>query len=342
MQRESADKKVRIGLLGVAHIHAESYASVLSGPISNAELVAVYDRNESAGRQFARRHKTVYVKSIQELLSKVDAVLIASENTFHHQLAKSAAKAGKHILCEKPIAITLQDAELIKQDVRKAKVKFQMCYVMRYHTVASVVKELIDEGRIGEILALVGTNKLNSSMTAKSWFSDKRLSGGGAVMDHTVHLADMMRWYTGSEAKEVYCEIGRKITPRLRVEDTFLTTVTFENGVLGHIDGSWSYPAGYQAWGDVTLEVLGSKGMLFVDAFRQNIYFTGTRTPNDKLSWHGYGCDPNTEMIRSFADSILQDREPFASVDDGIKGLQITLASYESSQKGESVRPASR
>ncbi len=305
----------------------------------SAELVGVYDRDEKFGRQFARRYKTPFKKDADSLLGDADAVIIASENAFHHSLVKAAARAEKHILCEKPIALTLQQADEMKREVKKAGVKFQMCYVMRYHTVASVVKELIDDGRIGEILALVGVNKLNSAVVTRDWFMNKKLSGGGAAMDHTVHLADMMRWYTGSEAREVYCEIGRKIRPQLRVEDTFLTTVTFENGVLGHIDGSWSYPAGFQTWGDLSLEVLGSEGVIFLDAFRQNIYFTGGKHPEDKLAWQAYGCDPNTEMIASFSEAILLDRTPLATIDDGIRGLQITLAGYESARRGVPVKP---
>ncbi len=334
---------VRIGLLGVAHTHADGYAShLISSAATNTQLVGVYDRDQGPGRQFARKYKVPFRKDVDALLDDVDAVIVASENSLHHRLTKAAARAGKHVLCEKPIALTLEQAEEMKREVRKAKVKFQMCYVMRYHTVASVVKELIDDGRIGDVLAMVGVNKLNSVVTTRGWFADKKLSGGGAVMDHTVHLADMMRWYAGSEAKEVYCEIGRNIRASLRVEDTFLTTVTFENGVLGHIDGSWSYPSGFQTWGDLSLEVLGSKGMLFLDAFRQNIYFTGAKRPDDRLTWRYYGCDANAEMINSFGDSILGDREPVASIDDGIRGLQITLASYESARTASPVKPAER
>lgn len=341
MKTATEGRKLRIGLLGVAHARAESYArSVASIASPVVELAGVYDRDERFGRQFARRHKTAFRRSAEALLADVDAVVVASENSFHHELAKGAARAGKHILCEKPIALTLKQSREMKEEVKRANVKFQMCYPVRYHTVASVAKGLIDEGRIGDILAIVGVNKVNSALTSDSWVADRKLSGGGAVMDHTVHLADTMRWYTGSEVKEVYCEIGRNIVPRLRVEDAFFTTVTFENAVLGHMDGSWSYPAGYQTWGDVSLEVLGSKGALFVDVFRQNVYFTGMNPPDDKLSWRGYGCDADTEMIRSFAESIILDKEPVASIDDGIRGLQITLASYESHRLGRAVRLA--
>jgi len=341
MKKAREGKKLRIGLLGVAHTRAESYARSIASIVSPAvELTGVYDRNERFGEQFARRHKTAFRRSAERLLSEVDAVIIASENSFHHELAKGAARAGKHILCEKPIALTLEQSREMKEEVRRTRVKFQMCYPLRHHTVASVAKGLIGEGRIGDILAIVGVNKVNSALTADSWIADRKLSGGGAVMDHTVHLADMMRWYTGSEVKEVYCEIGRNVVPRLRVEDAFFTTVTFDNGVLGHIDGSWSYPAGYQTWGDVILEVLGSKGVLFIDVFRQNVNFTGMSPPDDKLLWRGYGCDADTEMVRSFVDCINLDKEPIASIDDGIRGLQITLASYESQRLGRPVRPA--
>lgn len=330
--------RMRIGILGVAHSHAEDYARSVRQKIPNAELVGVYERKEAEGRSFARRHRTVYSKSMDDLISRSDAVIIASENAHHHRLAVAAARAGKHVLCEKPMALTLGEAREMKSEATKAGVKFQMCYPMRYHTVVSVVKELIGEGSIGDILALVGVNKINSSAVSKTWFRDKSLSGGGAIMDHTVHLADIMRWYTGEEVKEVYCEAGRNIRSGSAVEDTFLTTVTFENDVLGHIDGSWAYPGGYPSWGDFSLEVLGTKGVIFLDAFKQNVYFTGNTHPNDKQLWQYYGCDANTEMIKSFIDSIDHDKKPKASAEDGIRGLGITLASYESAKEGKVVR----
>ena len=340
--KPTSERKLRIGILGIAHQHSEDYALSVAKKIPNAELAGIYERNERNGREFARRHNTVYMRNLHDLLTEVDAVIIASENAFHHRLAKSSARAGKHVLCEKPIALTLEEAQEMKREAGKARVKFQMCYTMRYHTVVSVAKELIDDGSIGETLALIGVNKLNNSAISRRWFWDRRLSGGGAAMDHTVHLADIMRWFTGKEAKEVYCEIGRNIRPRAGVEETFLTTLTFDGGVLGHIDGSWAYPAGYQTWGDFSLEVLGTKGVLFLDAFKQNIYFTGATRPNDKLTWQGYGCDANTEMVKSFVESIVEDKEPLATVDDGIRGLEITLASYQSYREGKVIRPSGR
>jgi UDP-N-acetylglucosamine 3-dehydrogenase len=334
-------KKMRIGLLGVANPHADIYARCVTS-IPSAELVGVYEKDERRGRDFARKHRVEYRRGVDSLLSDVDAVVVTSENTCHHQLTIAAARAGRHILCEKPIATTRDHAEEMRREVEKAKVKFQTCHVMRYHTVASVVKGLVDAGRVGDVLALVGLNRVKSKVPEESWAVDRRQSAGGAVMDHTSHLADMMRWYSGSEVSEVYCEIGRKINPRLSVEDNFLTTVTFESGVLGHMDGSWTYPAGYPSWGGLSMEVLGSKGVLCLDAFRQNVYFAGTTAPDDRVSWQSYGCDPYAEMVRSFVECVQLGRQPLASIEDGVRGLEITLASYDSFRRGKPVKLSTR
>lgn len=331
--------KVRIGFLGVAHFHAESYARTINES-ADAELVGVYEHDEKLGNDFAKKFRTARKRTVEDLLGgDLDAVVIVAETSLHHKLIETAARAKKHILCEKPITLTEDQAKSALRWVDQKRLIFQMCYVMRYHSAANLVKNSIADGRIGEVLAMVGTNKLARSVAmSRRWIATKSLSGGGAVMDHTVHLADLMRWYTGSEAREVYTEIGKNVNKKIRVEDSFLTTVTFANGVIGHIDGSWTHASGYPTWGDVILEIHGSKGMLFLDAFRQNVSFAGTAPPADKLSWQYYGCDADREMVRGFIDSVKNNKNPLASGDDGLQGLRITLASYESARKERPVR----
>ena len=152
-------------------------------------------------------------------------------------------------------------------------------------------------------------------------------------------MADLIRWYTKSEAAEVYTEIGRNVNPDIKVEDNFLTMLKMQNGAIGHIDGSWSYAAGLYTWGDVTMEILGTDGVILLDAFRQNVYYIGMDSPNDKLTWHYYGCDPDMEMVKSFVDCILNDKVPIATGFDGRQGVAITLASYESAKTGKIVKP---
>jgi predicted dehydrogenase len=333
--------RVRFGFLGVAHFHADSYGRAIK-QLPNSEIVAVYDDDEKLGKEYAQKFNIEYYRSPDDLLKRkdIDAVVITAENVKHYHLAVKAAEAGKHILCEKPIATTVEHADDMIKRAEKAGVKFQTCYVMRYHSTSVLVKNLIEDGSIGKVLAFVGTNKLNCSLPLlRDWFTRPELSGGGAVMDHTVHLADLIRWYTKSEAVEIYTEIGKNINSKIGVEDNFLTTLRMENGAIGHIDGSWSYAAGLYTWGDVTLEIIGTEGVILLDAFRQNIYYVGMESPNDKLTWHYYGCDPDLEMIKSFIECILWDKEPIASGFDGRQGVAITIASYESAKTGKPTKP---
>ena len=116
----------------------------------------------------------------------LDAVIIAAENAKHAQIAIDAAEAKKHILCEKPIATKLSDADSMLRAVENAAVKFQTCFVMRYHTAANLIYGVLERGDIGKVVAMTGTNQLKRLMSG--WFIEPELSGGGAVMDHTVHL----------------------------------------------------------------------------------------------------------------------------------------------------------
>ncbi|MEM4417813.1 MAG: Gfo/Idh/MocA family oxidoreductase, partial [Nitrososphaerota archaeon] len=304
------------------------------------ELVGVFDRDRGLAHEFSEKFSVPTYDDVEKLLKICDAVVITSENTLHYEYAVKAAEGGKHILCEKPMTTKLRDADGLVGLVEKKGIVFQMCYVMRYHTVTSLARELVGEGRIGKLLAMVGTNKLNRSLPLlRPWFTEKSLSGGGAVMDHTVHLSDLMRWISSAEVVEVYTEIGRNANPKLPVEDSFLTTLVMGDGSIGHIDGSWTYSSGHYTWGDVTLELLGSEGVLQVDAFRQNVYFISSEKPDDRLVWHYYGCNPDLLLVKDFLRCILEDGKPRANVYDGRQGVAVTLASYQSSMEGRPVRP---
>jgi predicted dehydrogenase len=168
------------------------------------------------------------------------------------------------------------------------------------------------------------------------WFVDSNLSGGGTVMDHTVHLADLMRFYTDSEANQVYCEIGKNIRQNINVEDNFLTMINFENGTVATIDGSWSRPQNFHFWGDVTMEIIGTEGMVILDAFRQVLYQTSETTKG--LEWQFYASDTDKEMVKHFITCINEDLPPRASVKDGRQATEITIASYKSAKTHKPIK----
>jgi predicted dehydrogenase len=330
-------KKYGFAVLSYAHFHAYSYSNfVKESPYS--DLVAVYDDNASRGKDAAKQYNATYYSDYEELLkrSDIDAVIIDSENVKHQTLAIAAAEAGKDILCEKPIATTLDDADAIVKSVEKTGVKFQTCFIMRYNVPALRIKEILDSGEIGRIVAMTGTNRLKwFGIDVMGWFVEPDLSGGGTVMDHTVHLADLMRFYTNSEVNQIYCEIGKNIRQDIKVEDNFLTMARFDDETVATLDGSWSRPENYHYWGDVTLEIIGTEGMILLDAFRQVLYQTSENSPS--LEWQFYAADTDKEMVNHFITCMNEDVTPRASVYDGRQAVEITVASYQSAKTHKPV-----
>ncbi len=327
-------KKVRFAILSFAHIHAWSYARVLR-ELESAELVAIYDDNPDRLREAAVKFDVVNMyDDYSALLQRedVDAVIVTSENVKHKELAVAAAEAGKHILVEKPIATTLDDAWEIVKAAEKAGVKLQQAFIMRYHDATVEVKRLIEGGELGDVLAITATNH---GKYPGGWFGVELLAGGGAIMDHTVHVADLMRWYLSDEVEEVYALIGENIREWLRIEDCALISLKFREGALGSIDCSWSRPDTWPLWGDVWLGIFGTEGYVVVDAFRPCIDVVVEGRP---LRWEYFGCDADREMIKDFIRVMLEDETPRATGVDGVKALEVALAAYESAKRGEPVK----
>ena len=155
-------------------------------------------------------------------------------------------------------------------------------------------------------------------------------------MDHTVHVIDLMRWYSGSEVKEVYAEIGEPFYG-LGIDDAGLLTLEFANGIVAGHDPSWSRPRGiFPTWGDVTLEVVGSDGAARVDAFAQHmVEYTATV---GHAVHRGWGDDPDFRMIFSFIDAIRHGHEPLVTGMDGLRATEVSLAAYESARLGKPVK----
>jgi predicted dehydrogenase len=154
-------------------------------------------------------------------------------------------------------------------------------------------------------------------------------------MDHTVHLADVLRWYLGSEVVEVYAQTNRIMhADTVAVETGGLLMLTFANGVFATIDCSWSRPPGYPTWGGLALELVTERGALTVDAFRQNL----TVYRGGRAAWDFWGSDANQAMVEEFVAAVREGRPPAVSGLDGLRALEVVLAGYESARTGQPVR----
>ncbi|MBN1917352.1 MAG: Gfo/Idh/MocA family oxidoreductase, partial [Verrucomicrobia bacterium] len=309
---------MRIGILSFAHMHAESYAACIR-QTPGAELAGIFDRDKTRGRMMAQRFSTDFVDKLEVLLARdVDAVIVCSENARHRELVIAAAEAGKHVLCEKPIATTFEDAEAMIAACEANGVKLEIAFPCRFVLAVEMAKRMVDDGRVGRILAIKGTNR---GTRPGGWFTKKNLAGGGAVMDHTGHVVDLMRWFMGAEVREVYAEIGNMIYGD-DVDDSATLTLTFDNGVFATLDPSWSRNKAYPTWGDVTMAITGTQGVLTIDAFDQKLMLYAHDGPVGQEICIADNMD--LYLIRDFVECITRDSEPLISGRDGLEALRVT------------------
>ncbi len=322
---------VKIGIMSFAHMHSLSYASAINRN-PNAILVGVADHDPARGKEMAEKFETKYFSSYEELLKQdIHAVVVTPENCLHKELTLMAAEAGKHILCEKPLAPTLADCRAMIEGCKSKGVKLMTAFPCRFSPAMVRVKEAVDGGQIGEILAIKGTNQ---GKMPGGWFIELEKSGGGAVIDHTVHVMDLVRWLMRSDPVEVYAEISN-LMHHESYDDVGVLTVTFDNGVFTTLDSSWSRPKSFPFWGNVTLEITGTEGVIAMDMFAQVLthYFD----KDMRTYWHFWGSDIDYNMINDFVVSVENNLPVSITGEDGMKAVEVALGAYESARCGVPV-----
>jgi len=328
---------MKIGILSFAHHHGEAYISNLRR-MDGVELLGVADDDISRGQKIADQNEARFFPSYEALLeAKPDGVIICTENNRHLPLVEMAASRGVNILCEKPIATTLKDAQAIVDTCDKAGVLLMTAFPMRFSAPLMEIKTHVDNGDFGKVYCFNATNQGELPTKYRAWFVDPELAGGGAIMDHTVHLVDMMRWFISSEVETMYARSNRIFhADEVQVETGALEMLTFENGLFATIDASWSRPQYWPTWGGLTFEMVTTCGTVMVDAFRQNLNVY--RHDWQRSNWAYWGSDMNHAMVSEFAAAIRENRQPLVTGMDGLRAVEATLAAYESDRTGQVVQ----
>jgi predicted dehydrogenase len=325
----------RVGLLSAAHGHIHSYISCLRRR-DDVQIVGLYDDDPVRGQATAQRHGVAFVVEPSQLWQqRLDGVIICAENVKHRPLVEVAARQTPYILCEKPIATTLADAQAMLDACTATGAQLQIAFPVRFAPTIQWLKTRLDQGGLGQVYAVQATN--HGRMPGR-WFIDPSLAGGGAVMDHTVHVIDLLRWFWQTEVTEVYAEVGHSLLhPGLGVDDVGLLSFTLANGIYGTLDTSWSRPASYPTWGDVKLEITAANGIVYVDAFGQQLAVSADGQ-DQTTTWASWGSDMDQGLIDDFIETIRFRRSPSISGLDGLRALEVALAAYHSAEIGEPVR----
>ena len=252
------NSKIGVGVVGAGRI-GKLHIEHLAQNIPEAELVTICSLHPSDIESFAEQFNVPKVTTDYNTLladPQIDAVLVTAPTNTHVEISQAAAKAGKHIFCEKPIAFDLEQIDETLAIVEKAGVKFQVGFNRRFDASFKRVREAVASGEIGEPHIM----RITSRDPAPPPIEYVKVSGG-IFLDMTIHDFDMARYLIGDEVVEVYATGGVRVDPKIGEAgdiDTTVITLRFQNGVIGTIDNSREAVYGY----DQRVEVFGSKGMV--------------------------------------------------------------------------------
>jgi len=324
---------LRVGLVSFTHVHSPAYAGVL-GDLDTVDFVGITDEDAGRGAEAAEQFGVRFFDSAASLLEEVDAVVVCSENKNHARDVIPALQGDVHVLCEKPISTTVEDARAMIQAAENSGSQLRTSFPVRYLPPVARAREIVRGGTLGRVLAVNGTNR---GKIPGGWFLDPELAGGGAVMDHTVHLVDLLRWMLDVEVKSVYAEVdsffGAGGTDDAAILTLELEGGAFADGAFATIDPSWSRGEGYPTWGDVTLRISGTSGVLDIDPFAQPLRTFDHET--GAPSWSYLGEDMNALMLADFLRGVAEDDPSGASGLDGLRTLEVVLAAYRSGEDHE-------
>jgi UDP-N-acetylglucosamine 3-dehydrogenase len=319
---------VNIGVVSFAHIHADGYQKTL---ISNPdiEVTGFFDSDLGRGKQKADEYNLKFYDDYDKFLhSGLDGVVICSENSLHLTYALPALEAGLHVLCEKPLATTVKDAAEIAECANHNSCILKTAFPTRFSKAAIDLRRLIRQGELGTILTIVGTNHGQNPF---GWFNDPELSGGGSIIDHTVHQLDYARWVLEDEPTHVYAEMDTFYNS-IQTEDAGIVMIDFSEDVSMTIDASWSRPPQSPSWGDNIMEFHGTEYSAILDTQGERIVRSGSDTPHTQyVSW---GADRDAAMVRDFCNAIEGRDSVGADGNDGVAAVATVAAAYRSAKSG--------
>lgn len=334
----STTRPLRIGVISLAHPHAFSYLHAL-GAMADVEVIAcdpdAGPQEEGRGEAAVVATGATWAASTEALLEhRPDGVIVCSENVRHRRDAEAALAAGAHVLCEKPLATSVPDAVALVDAADRADRRLMVAHPVRYSTAFRALAEAVDRGDVGQVLAATGTNN-GRLPEGRPWFTDPDLAGGGAVTDHTVHVADLLdALLDGDRPTSVLARANRVLHAERQVETAGLVQVSYASGVVVTIDCSWSRPPDHPTWGGLTLEVVGSAGIAAMDAFTQRV---DGHLRDRGQAWLPYGEDADAAMVAEFLDVVRTGRAPRPDGHAGLRGVAIVAAAYASIRTGERV-----
>lgn len=334
---------MRVAVLSFAHVHAATYIRLLRDR-DGIELITADPEappgDPTRGRSLAERLGAAYTDSWDEVFAQgPDAVVVTSENARHRHLVERAAASGAHVLCEKPLATTETDAQAMIDACADAGVRLMTAYPVRFSPAFTALRRAVADGSLGGLISVHGANNGSNPARSHPWFADPELAGGGALADHTVHIADLVdALLDGEQAAEVYAQANSVLDgggPAPDVETSGLVTIRYPSGLVTAVDASWSHPPDHPTWGGLAMTCVAEKAIVEFDAFPPLL--DGFDSTTGRGRWEAGGADLDAAMLDEFLDAVRTGRRPSPDGEAGLRTLRIVLAAYESLRTGQPV-----
>jgi myo-inositol 2-dehydrogenase/D-chiro-inositol 1-dehydrogenase/scyllo-inositol 2-dehydrogenase (NAD+) len=320
-------------------IHARNFAL---GRVANAALTALVEPSEEVRRRASRELRVEQVcDDYYAALAnpRVDAVVVATPSEHHGRIVIAAARAGKHILCEKPMAMNVTECDAMLAAVEEAGVKLQIGFMRRFDASFLAAKRRVDAGEIGRVVLVKSLT--HGPTTPKPWMYDIRRSNG-PLSEVNSHDIDTVRWFSGSDFDEVYAVADNYRSPEARQQypdfyDNVILTARLVNGTQACISGAQGVQYGY----DARCEILGETGLITVGSLAANtavMHTTAGSTRPIVQSWQDLFGDAYRAEDEDFVKCVLEDRQPRAGGQDGKAAVIVVNAGNRSIVERRPVR----
>lgn len=343
---------IGFGIVGcgmISRFHAKAIAE-----IRGAKLVACHDQSLERAQKFALEFPCDAYDDLSTMVARpdIDIVTICTPSGAHLEPGLVAAKAGKHVIVEKPLEVTLKRCDALIAACDKAKVRLGTILPSRFHESSRILKQAVDQGRFGKIAladAYVKWFRTQQYYDSGAWRGTWKLDGGGALMNQAIHSVDLLLWLMGP-VTEVSANVATVAHERIEVEDVATATIRFANGALGVIEASTaSYPGSLKR-----VEISGSQGMATLEEESITQWNFAKETAKDKKMMEqlrnntktgGGASDPSAigheahrELFKDFIKGINADTPSMTEGGEGRRSVELIVAVYQSAKSGRRIR----
>lgn len=339
------------GLVGLGLI-ADFQAKAIQA-LTKGKLVACYSRSQKKAKEFGQKYGCHGYADMTQFLAHpgLEIVSICTPSGAHLEPALQAAEAGKHLVIEKPLEITLERCDSIIQACEQHQVKLTGIFQSRFSEVVHVIKQNLDQGRFGQLVlgdAYVKWYRSQQYYDEGGWHGTRKFDGGGALMNQSIHAIDLLQWLMGP-VESVSAFAGTLGHERIEVEDAAVAALRFKNGALGVIEGATAIYPGFMK----KIEICGTRGSVVLEEDVLKTWSFTEKQEEDgallekfgaKTRTGGGAADPaaisflgHQRQFEDFVEALETGRQPFVNGVEARKAVEIILAIYQSAREGRQI-----